>query len=274
MRNLKFLLVIIITASMLNAMSKRIVISNGDNLKYERSENLNTIYKEKSFKIDVGSGTVNVNGNDEGLIDLEVTFFEYEPRDAELSISHGKIEYKTKSDKQISISSITGTVPNGVDLVIDTGSGSVILTDYGKSSALMIDTGSGSIKVSNISDVKDVIFDTGSGDIIIENLISSERLHADTGSGDVIADNVQISERAIFDTGSGVVRINRIMAIPGSVTCDTGSGSVYIRDSSIGLLRADTGSGDVIIDNSIIENRDISTGSGEVKDINKGTVSF
>lgn len=127
--------------------------------------------------------------------------------------------------------------------------------------ALDLDTGSGDIKVEGDSGGKPVSADTGSGDISVKGRISG--FQADTGSGDVLAriegpcgevkvdtgsgdvDFSGAAEHFAADTGSGEVKAT---GLSGGASFNTGSGSIEASFAALGAgakVEADTGSGDV-----------------------------
>ena len=105
------------------------------------------------------------------------------------------------------------SVPQGMALNIDDGSGSIDIVDL--AGDLIIDDGSGSIDIRNVADVR---IDDGSGSI---DLVSA--------MGDV----------SIVD-GSGSISVKHVQ---GSVTIDDGSGSIEVRDIDSDLIIVDDGSG-------------------------------
>ena len=105
------------------------------------------------------------------------------------------------------------SVPTGLALNIDDGSGSIDVVDVGGD--ITIDDGSGSIDIRNVASVK---IDDGSGSIDIVN-----------AAGDV----------SIVD-GSGSISVKHV---EGSVTVDDGSGSIKVSDIDHDLIIIDDGSG-------------------------------
>lgn len=105
------------------------------------------------------------------------------------------------------------SVPQGMAVNIDDGSGSIEIVDL--AGDLTIDDGSGSIDITN---VVNVMIDDGSGSIDLVNA---------TG-------NVSIVD------GSGSISIEHVQ---GSVTIDDGSGSIEVTDIDSDLIIVDGGSG-------------------------------
>lgn len=105
------------------------------------------------------------------------------------------------------------SVPQGMAVSIDDGSGSIDIVDL--AGDLTIDDGSGSIDIKNVADVR---IDDGSGSI---DLVSA--------AGDV----------SIVD-GSGSISVKHVQ---GSVTIDDGSGSIEVTDIDSDLIIVDDGSG-------------------------------
>ncbi len=106
------------------------------------------------------------------------------------------------------------SVPTGVDVSIDDGSGSIEVNDI--AAAVSIDDGSGSIDLRNVANVN---IDDGSGSIEISNV-----------AGDV----------SIVD-GSGSINVR---SVTGSVTIDDGSGGIDVSDVGQDLIIVDDGSGE------------------------------
>ena len=105
------------------------------------------------------------------------------------------------------------SVPEGMALNIDDGSGSIDIVDL--AGDITIDDGSGSIDIRNVADVR---IDDGSGSI---DLVSA-------------AGNVSIVD------GSGSISVKHVQ---GSVTIDDGSGSIEVTDIDSDLIIVDDGSG-------------------------------
>lgn len=156
-----------------------------------------------------------------------------------IQLSDGRLRvgyFKDKSlGKKVSIS-YEITVPADTEVIADTGSGSITITDI--AAPVSADTGSGSVKLENIGGPA----------------------KADTGSGSVKANGVAGSFEA--DTGSGSVYL--MQTAPGDVEIDTGSGSAELK-GVVGALHVDTGSGRVVVDGRQEGPWDIDTGSGSVR---------
>ncbi len=125
-----------------------------------------------------------------------------------------------------------------------------------------LDTGSGNCTVKGDASSNKVSCDTGSGDVLFDG--SARELKANTGSGDVTAAVSGPIEKALFDTGSGDVTFTGQAAL---FSADTGSGNVTA-NGLIGEASFDTGSGDVTAAwPSLAEGSKLSadTGSGSVE---------
>lgn len=128
------------------------------------------------------------------------------------------------------------TVPDGLDIEIEDGSGDIVIEDA--AGDFSIDDGSGDITVRRV--VGDIRVDDGSGDIRLEDITGSVRV--EDGSGSIIlnriSDNVHIA-----DDGSGSIRVQ---TVGGNVIIDEdGSGDINVYDVTGDFIARDTGSGDV-----------------------------
>jgi len=154
------------------------------------------------------------------------------------------------------------SMPPGLDLKVDAGSGAVQLRgDFGDA-ALTADTGSGSVRLDGAA--TNFSADTGSGSVFVVTTRPLRRFTADTGSGSVTLEGGAADARA--DTGSGGVRFEDLT---GSANVDTGSGSVTASWSAItpgSGIYADTGSGGVTLElpAGTVVGGLVSTGSGGI----------
>jgi len=130
---------------------------------------------------------------------------------------------------------MTVVAPNGIDLDIDDGSGSLVITDW--EGAIEIDDGSGSIELRNI--LGDVDIDDGSGSI---HLTEGEgEIDLEDGSGDI--DITSWTGNIFLDDGSGDMNINQVT---GNVTVDDdGSGPIAIEDIDGNVRIEEDGSGSI-----------------------------
>ncbi len=155
------------------------------------------------------------------------------------------------------------TMPPGLDVTVDVGSGEVTLQgDFGEAE-LAADTGSGAVRLDGAAG--DFSADTGSGAVEAVVTRPLRRFVADTGSGSVSLDGGADDARA--DTGSGSVEL---AGLTGSMDADTGSGSVTASWASItprSAIRAGTGSGGVTLElpAGTVLGGLVSTGSGGIR---------
>ncbi len=215
-----------------------------------------TINEPITLDVDTGSGAIRVRSGagDEvtiiGEIRINRRFFWRKPANAdelvqqvkdnppvELTDGHLRVGYiqDRKLRKSISLS-YEITVPAGTEVLAETGSGSISITDI----AAPVDahTGSGSVKLENIG---------GS-------------VNARTGSGSIRAEGVAGAFNG--NTGSGGIYMSQ--TAPGDVVVSTGSGSSELR-GIVGSVRASAGSGQITIDGRQEGDWRVNTGSGSVR---------
>lgn len=107
------------------------------------------------------------------------------------------------------------TVPEGIDIDVDDGSGSITIRRT--MGSVVIDDGSGSITVSDAADVE---LDDGSGSIDVADASGTVRIN----------------------DGSGSIKVRRV---GGDVFVDDGSGSITVRDVQGNFTVIDDGSGSI-----------------------------
>lgn len=189
------------------------------------------------FEIDAGAGSLSVTGVD-GATDITVVAtIRVESRDEEkarsivekrlrltLERDGDRAELRSELDSGWgwdgnAAIDLDVQMPAGVSLVVDDGSGSMVIS--GVAASVKVDDGSGSLE---INDAGDIDIDDGSGSITITN-----------ASGDVYVND-----------GSGSIDIS---GVAGSVTLDDGSGSITVDDVAKDLIIEDDGSGSVSFSN-------------------------
>jgi DUF4097 and DUF4098 domain-containing protein YvlB len=145
-------------------------------------------------------------------------------------------------------------VPQNTELHSHTGSGDQVVE--GLQGLVEIGSGSGTLKASDIGD--SVRAQTGSGDIEVRTVKGN--LHAKTGSGTIRAS--QIAGGFEGETGSGNIALEQTAS--GSVRAHTGSGELELHMRS-GSLDAQTGSGTISVDGDPTGMWTLRTGSGSVQ---------
>ena len=205
--------------------------------------------------VDTGSGSINIRAGSvgEAMITGEIrvqrkSFWRKNP-DAEAIIQQvkenppidlsgdrlrvGHFEDRSLA-RQVSIS-YEIIVPADTEVVADTGSGSITVTDI--AAPVNADTGSGSITLENIGGP--VKGDTGSGSIHANGVAGT--FEADTGSGSIYLLQTAPGDVKV-STGSGS---SKLIGVIGSVNADAGSGGIIIEGRQEGPWKIDTGSGSV-----------------------------
>ena len=149
----------------------------------------------------------------------------------------------------------TLTIPDGLDVKINSGSGNIEAT--GLEVSVNSNTGSGDYNWTNVSG--DSKINTGSGDIKIDQHTGDIDVNA--GSGNIAVTQATGSVRA--NAGSGDLSFSMIK---GGVSANSGSGNIKARDLTLTAKGAfNTGSGDVLVVLSapLAYNLSVNSGSGD-----------
>lgn len=194
----------------------------------------------EKLEIDCGAGFLKVYGK-EGLKEIRVEAeivldgkseksaeefiqkyldLSLEKRGSRAVLTSGFESYRSMFSFGNKVVNLTVSMPMGMNLDVDDGSGSIIVNDI--AGDVNVDDGSGSMEIMNIKGNLDV--DDGSGEISIEGV-----------SGDVSVDD-----------GSGSMTIRNI---GGSVTVRDGSGSITINGVEKDVYIPSDGSGSVQVKN-------------------------
>jgi hypothetical protein len=152
-----------------------------------------------------------------------------------VSTLRGRVFSFFDGDRRINL---TVTVPKGMALDIDDGSGEMEVQNI--SAGVRIKDGSGSLRVEKITG--NVRIDDGSGELVVDGIQGN--LDIIDGSGDIEVRNV--TGDVSVDDGSGSTTLFRI---GGNVTIDDGSGSLEIDDVGKDVRLKHKGSGSTDITN-------------------------
>jgi len=187
------------------------------------------------------------------VVDLEITLW---PGDGKAYLAALAPTFEEKGDRLLIRSKTSGFTHVGMLQA----KGTVAVT-LPPGMALELDTGSGDIRVEGDTGGRPVAADTGSGDVSVSGRVSGFK--ADTGSGDVRARLEGPCGEVAVDTGSGGIDFSgaaqsfkaetgsgdvKAVGLAGGATFDTGSGSVEAEFSTLAAgsrIAADTGSGEV-----------------------------
>lgn len=242
---LKILCIILIALSFLTACIEVHFDSDkakvkGVVLEHKRTIQIKDTKNYGKFNADVHHGNIELAGG--SIYDLEVEIYEKTPDDVTLTLDNGILAGKTKSGVPFAIGNIKGTIPNNIEISIDSGAGNFQLNDF---------TGS------------NVDFDSGAGNVRIENC-NIKNLTGDTGAGNVKMSDLR-AENIDIDTGAGNIKLTKI--ISRSIDCDTGVGNISATDCAAHNIYLDTGIGNVSISDCQFKNKDISTGLGKIRGV-------
>jgi len=240
------LLIILFTCSSCNvqiSVDEDNVTVNGVKLSYKRTIHLEQVYDTQSATIKLGSGDMDLTGQKENKISLDIVIFEKEPNDADVSFVESEIATESKGNYPVYISSIKGYMPESISLKLSTGSGDITLHCFHNSSEISVTAGSGDITINGCTNIQNIDDQTGSGDILFKDLTKIMNVTSNSGSGDVSVKGSVISS-AYIETGSGDIEISKTHIK--KIITQTGSGDIILSNSTYDEISFDTGSGDVI----------------------------
>ena len=195
---------------------------NGVNLKYRNSASLSQSYEDNNLEIQGGTISIDLKGHSKPQADLQVEYWEYEPGDATIILKKGKISWESKSKKPVSLTRISGSIPEGLNLTIESGTGETKLDAMKGNQSISIDKGTGRTEISNSQ---------------------FNQLNIDSGTGYVTLINTNISKGSI-DTGTGSVNLKNCVIEDALI--ETGTGNIVIEKSKINKQNFKTGTGKVM----------------------------
>jgi len=212
----------------------------------------------KSIDLSTASGDCEIVKGNGNAVKVKLTYTyddeDYEPK-MDLRGSNLNLEEKFHANNTRGTSNWVLTVPDGLDIKFNTGSGDFILADL--KGNVNYNSGSGDGDIRNFNGELKV--NSGSGDFRFENV--NGELKSNSGSGDHKITGSNVSAKA--NTGSGDVRVDDSK---GGFKLNTGSGDVEAK--SLTLIESgnfNTGSGDseVQLNAALVEDISVNSGSGD-----------
>lgn len=177
-------------------------VVDGVPLNHKAETTLQEKYSYGSLELEEGSLFAELSGMPEQKVDLKVSYLEFQPGDATLSLSDGKIMAESKSGNPVAITRVSGSIPENLSLDMELGTGSVKLSKLKGSPAVEVDTGTGSVILTDCS-LDKLEAQTGTGSVSLTRCqINSAEI--ESGTGDIILEKSQVSKRE-FSSGTGKV---------------------------------------------------------------------
>ena len=161
-------------------------VIDGIKLKYENETSLSAKYDMPNLEILGGTLSASLQGRAGNGLIITIGYNEFEPGDAVVYIEDGKIKTKSVSGKPVSIFKVTGSIPENLSLNIQTGTGTIELSELKGKQGISINCGTGDFE-------------------LIDSRIES--LSVKTGTGSVSLSNNQIGLASI-KTGTGNIKLN------------------------------------------------------------------
>jgi len=204
-----------------NGISEGNTLVEGYRLNYVGEIELNEAYSHDSLELSGGIAGIELNGVAEQHARVLVKYKEYEPSDAIISFSEGKIKTESKSGKPVLLTSVSGTIPNNLKLNVESGTGTIKIANMQRSAGLKVGSGTGKVDLRNIQS-KDISLDTGTGSVNLENCVAV---------------------RAEINTGTGSIKLKD--SYIESAMVESGTGSLYLKDSTIVQHEFSSGTGKI-----------------------------
>jgi hypothetical protein len=214
---------------------------NGVTLKHQTTDSLAVAYEAETFFLSLNSADINLQANKTKQAFLRVTYWEFAPGDAKLSLDGVSIKLSSKSNNPTYISKVEGNLPEAIALSLASVSGNVSILGF---------TGNKEIDVKSIS-----------GELSLQN-ISAASLILETVSGDITADKLKIADAIAASSTSGEINITASEAK--KLSAKTVSGDIMVSSGSFDSTEANSTSGNINIQSSKIASKQLSSVSGKI----------
>ena len=189
-----------------------------------------------------GTGDIELGPSESGGYALQVELWSEVEGDGEVSIEGGRLATHSPGGHTLFVNGITGVVPDGLDLRIDSGLGDVSLAGFAGGQDLHVEAGMGGASVTGCT-IGTVDVDAGMGSVTLKG-VNGRAAVVDAGMGSAEIEACTVG-RLEADCGMGSLTI-RSSAVE-SLEADVGMGSMRVLDCAVGALAADVGMGDLVL---------------------------
>ncbi|MFT7465143.1 MAG: DUF4097 and DUF4098 domain-containing protein YvlB [Pseudohongiellaceae bacterium] len=197
------------------------------------------------LKLSVPTGLINVEGipGEEGHLILDL-YTEFEG-DGTVSLEGGRLKARSNARGKVLINGIRGTIPAGMSLEIDTGTGQVLVSGLLGSGNVELESGTGPVRFVDC-EIDSLDISSGTADIRLQG-VHAKLLEVNSGTGDFVAKDCHFV-RLRGDSGTGDFSLTKSQV--DDAHFESGTGDVRLMDTVITHIRASLGTGDVISDSS------------------------
>jgi len=178
------------------------ILVDGIPLEHKGEIRINENYSSNRLEISQGTMFAELNGSPENMVNLTVSYLEFQPGDATITLSDGELTATSKSGNPVAITRISGSIPDKLGLDLNIGTGGVKLSKLKGNQDVKIDTGTGSVILNGCS-LEKLSAESGTGSVSLTTC-QINMAEISTGTGDIILQKSQVVKRE-FDTGTGKV---------------------------------------------------------------------
>ncbi len=192
----------------------------------------------ETLQLSTATGPVNVGGQP-GDGTLRVRLWSEVHGDGTVTVQHGRLVARG-SHGEVLVNEVAGSVPHGMSLRADSGTGAIILHALQSADHLEVESGTGEVRLTGCT---------------------STRIFVEAGTSDVQVRGGQ-AERVDLNSGTGEVCLSGGRF--GDVRVGTGTGDVSVEDCTVQKLQASSGTGDLVVHGGRVEEFHHELGTGEI----------
>jgi hypothetical protein len=247
-------------------------VVNGIKLKYTGKVSLQTVLKPSELRLNQPQANINLSGKSGKETDLLVSYSEYSPGDASIALQDNGITASTKSGKPVLITEISGSVPKGIKLYLNSLSGNISASGLKGDSRVEFYSSSGALSLRD-SEPAAAELRTLSGSVYVRD--SKLKLFTgDTSSGKLSLQKTPVTSGALSSI-SGDIQLTDCKCKKLAIATD--SGNIELKGCSVDDLAASTNSGSIDLHDSKVLKKNFTTkaeaeAGGEAKPSNSGPV--
>jgi hypothetical protein len=212
-----------------------------------------------ALELAVGTGPIDVSGSDGTALGLSLLVHSEFEGDGTPVVEGGRVTASSSHGGKVFVNALRGTVPNGLELKVGSGTGTIELRNLSGSRGLSVACGTGAISLADV-ETGETRIDSGTGDVSVVVARATE-LRVNTGTGAVAIEDAQATLLKV-ESGTGEVELLRCR-IP-DVDVVSGTSDLVAKECLVERLGFESGTGDVRLVGGEIGRLRTSFGTGDL----------
>jgi len=234
---------------------------DGTPLKFERWVDVSAdLAGGSKLELGTASDAIRVNGVAGTTATLKARLYSEIEGDGKAVIENGRLVARSQGGGKVFINAIEGTVPAGLALDVQSGTGPIEVSALSGEANLYASSGTNTVRLRGCK-TGPIKIDSGTGDVRLET-VTTTTLGIENGTGDVFVEDTSAAS-ANIESGTGDITLTRCK-VTGVTELSSGTGDTSLTGCELTTLKCASGTGDLTLDGGKLDRVEFSSGTGDL----------